>query len=216
MARRWETESPGRAATSPRCPTPVRSRFAHPGVVTSGLAPTRRHRRGGTGAARGGGLQPAARSGGVARAGGRRAAPLHPVGPSAASRDGRALVGPSAEADPVTRRPHISTVPRTLAGRDARNAGDRHGTAGASDEIPEHESSCRIARSSNGKASPGPTSRAGAGRFERVRVSTDHPARGGWGRAALAAGDTVVVRGAEELLSEEFRARVTVGDESGE
>jgi hypothetical protein len=32
----------------------------------------------------------------------------------------------------------------------------------------------------------------------------------------LAPGDTVVVTGAQELLSEEFRARVTVGDESGE
>jgi biotin carboxyl carrier protein len=55
------------------------------------------------------------------------------------------------------------------------------------------------------------------GRFERVRVPTDHPAPGGWiAGPPLAAGDSVVVRGAEELLSEEFRARVTVGDESGE
>jgi hypothetical protein len=55
------------------------------------------------------------------------------------------------------------------------------------------------------------------GRFERVRVATDHPVPGGWVVAGpLSAGDTVVVRGAEELLSEEFRARVTVGDESGE
>jgi hypothetical protein len=57
----------------------------------------------------------------------------------------------------------------------------------------------------------------GADRFERVRVVTDHPAAGGWVvDGPLAAGDSVVVRGAEELLSEEFRARVTVGDESGE
>ena len=54
----------------------------------------------------------------------------------------------------------------------------------------------------------------GANRFERVRVVTDHPAAGGWVVSGpLAAGDSVVVRGAEELLSEEFRARVTVGDE---
>jgi hypothetical protein len=40
---------------------------------------------------------------------------------------------------------------------------------------------------------------------------------GGWvASEPFAAGDSVVVRGAEELLSEEFRARVTVGDESGE
>jgi hypothetical protein len=32
----------------------------------------------------------------------------------------------------------------------------------------------------------------------------------------LAAGERVVVTGVQELLSEEFRARVTVGEESGE
>jgi len=54
-------------------------------------------------------------------------------------------------------------------------------------------------------------------RFERVRVRTGHAARGGWiVDGPLAVGDSIVVRGAEELLSEEFRARVTVGDESGE
>jgi hypothetical protein len=56
-----------------------------------------------------------------------------------------------------------------------------------------------------------------ADRFERIRVATDHPAAGGWiVNGPITAGDSVVVRGAEELLSEEFRARVTVGDESGE
>jgi hypothetical protein len=48
-------------------------------------------------------------------------------------------------------------------------------------------------------------------------VPTDHPAPGGWvAGAPLAPGDTVVVTGVQELLSEEFRARVTVGEESGE
>jgi biotin carboxyl carrier protein len=56
-----------------------------------------------------------------------------------------------------------------------------------------------------------------AGRFERVRVETTSPVPGGWAAGApFAAGDSVVIRGAQELLSEEFRARVTVGDESGE
>ena len=55
------------------------------------------------------------------------------------------------------------------------------------------------------------------GRFERVRVRTGHPEPGGWiVDGSLAVGDSIVVRGAEELLSEEFRAQVTVGDESGE
>jgi hypothetical protein len=56
--------------------------------------------------------------------------------------------------------------------------------------------------------------RRGAGRFVRVRVDTDHPVDGGWlVTGGLTAGDTVVVRGAQQLLSEEFRARVTVGQE---
>ena len=59
--------------------------------------------------------------------------------------------------------------------------------------------------------------RRAPGRYERVRVPTDRPIAGGWiVEGALAPGDTVVVTGAQELLSEEFRARVTVGDESGE
>ncbi|MEO7985286.1 MAG: HlyD family efflux transporter periplasmic adaptor subunit [Gemmatimonadales bacterium] len=54
-------------------------------------------------------------------------------------------------------------------------------------------------------------------RFERVRVATDRPVSGGWiVLGGLQPGDSVVVSGAQELLSEEFRARVTVGDESGE
>jgi biotin carboxyl carrier protein len=57
----------------------------------------------------------------------------------------------------------------------------------------------------------------GAGRFRRVRVPIDRPVAGGFlATRELAAGDTVVVQGAEQLLSEEFRARVTVGDEPGE
>ncbi len=57
----------------------------------------------------------------------------------------------------------------------------------------------------------------GAGRFRRVRVPIDRPVVGGFlATEELAAGDTVVVQGAEQLLSEEFRARVTVGDEPGE
>ncbi|HEU5171108.1 MAG TPA: HlyD family efflux transporter periplasmic adaptor subunit [Gemmatimonadales bacterium] len=59
----------------------------------------------------------------------------------------------------------------------------------------------------------------GADRYARVRVPTDRPLAGGFLAAATGAfrpGDTVVVQGAEQLLSEEFRARVTVGDEPSE
>jgi len=58
---------------------------------------------------------------------------------------------------------------------------------------------------------------ASGGGFRRVRVPIDRPASGGFlVGAGLTAGDTVVIEGAEQLLSEEFRARVTVGDEPGE
>jgi hypothetical protein len=59
--------------------------------------------------------------------------------------------------------------------------------------------------------------RRGEGRYERRPVPIDRPMAQGWLAAGdLKAGDTIVVTGAQQLLSEEFRARVTVGDESGE
>jgi multidrug efflux pump subunit AcrA (membrane-fusion protein) len=59
--------------------------------------------------------------------------------------------------------------------------------------------------------------RRGPGRYERVPVPTSHPTSGGWVvERGIAPGDSIVVRGAETLLSEEFRGRVTVGEESGE
>lgn len=55
------------------------------------------------------------------------------------------------------------------------------------------------------------------GVFSRVRVETTHPLPRGWAvTSGFRDGDRVVTRGAEQLLSEEFRARVTVGEEVGE
>ena len=55
------------------------------------------------------------------------------------------------------------------------------------------------------------------GKFARVRVPTDFPVPGGWRvEHGLAPGNAVVVTGAEQLLSEEFRARIVVGEEVGE
>lgn len=55
--------------------------------------------------------------------------------------------------------------------------------------------------------------------YVRVRIDTSHPLDGGWlvpvAPAGVGASDTVVVRGAQQLLSEEFRARIQVGAESG-
>jgi hypothetical protein len=48
-------------------------------------------------------------------------------------------------------------------------------------------------------------------------VPTDRPLTDGWlAGPPWKTGDSVVVKGAEQLLSEEFRARVTVGDEVAE
>jgi len=54
-------------------------------------------------------------------------------------------------------------------------------------------------------------------RFVRRRVDTSKPVANGWlvthgGALGVHAGDTVVVQGAQDLLSEEFRSSLTVGD----
>jgi hypothetical protein len=55
------------------------------------------------------------------------------------------------------------------------------------------------------------------GRFVRVRVSTDLAVPGGWlVQQGFTPGERVVVTGAGQLLSEEFRARISVGQEVGE
>lgn len=55
------------------------------------------------------------------------------------------------------------------------------------------------------------------GRYVRVRVPTDHPVPEGWlAGEPFHPGDRVVVNGAGQLLSEEFRARIVVGEEVGE
>ena len=135
------------------------------------------------------------------------------------------LVGPAPEADPVTRRPaYLYRAGRSWPGAApgvpivALVAGSQPGGTGAKDDgvfaaavvvpdsaVVQWEGLVWAYR------------QRAPGRFERVRVATDRPVPGGWLTGPpLAAGDTVVLHGAEELLSEEFRARVTVGDESGE
>jgi hypothetical protein len=48
-------------------------------------------------------------------------------------------------------------------------------------------------------------------------IATDRPVPGGWlVQEGVRAGDRVVTRGAAQLLSEEFRARIVVGEENEE
>jgi hypothetical protein len=115
----------------------------------------------------------------------------------------------------VTRQAVSICIARRHAwpGARARHAGGRGGRARGR-RPPAF--SCPTVPWCNGTASPGSTCSARRGSIFRVRCPpTTHAARLD-GRAPLAPGDTVVVTGAELLLSEEFRARVTVGDESGE
>lgn len=126
------------------------------------------------------------------------------------------LVGPALQADPATRRPvYLYRAERGWPGATPGTPVDAlvAGGATASDDgmlvpdgaVVQWEGLVWAYR------------RRAPGRFERTRVITDRPTSGGWiAGAPFAPGDSVVVRGAQELLSEEFRARVTVGDESGE
>ena len=135
--------------------------------------------------------------------------------PDTALRIAARLVGPAAEADPVTRKPAYlyraaRTWPGATPGTPMVALVPRHERATAGVLVPD-----RAVVQWDGFAWV--YLQRAPGRFERVRLSTDRPTPGGWiAGAPLAAGDTVVVTGAEELLSEEFRARVTVGDEAGE
>ncbi len=129
------------------------------------------------------------------------------------------LLGPSPEADPATRRAAY------LYRADRAWPGAAPGTpvvafvagAAAAGKAPRDEALVPDRAVVQWEGLAWAYVRRAPGHFERVRVPTDRPTTGGWiSSAGLAPGDSVVVTGAQEMLSEEFRARVTVGDESGE
>lgn len=124
------------------------------------------------------------------------------------------LLGPAAEADPLTRRPAYlyradrgwpGAAPGTpVAALVPSGAPAVEGVLVPDDAVVQWDGLTWAYR-------------ARGGAFQRVPVSTERPVPGGWvATRVLAAGDTVVVAGAQELLSEEFRSRITVGDEAGE
>jgi hypothetical protein len=135
--------------------------------------------------------------------------------PGAGRRIAARLIGSASEADALTRRPvYLYRAERPWPGATP-------GTPVAA-LVPSGASATRGAMVPDAAVVQwdGLTwayRRHGPGTYERVAVPTDRPVAGGWIAArGLAAGDTVVVTGAQELLSEEFRARISVGDESGE
>jgi biotin carboxyl carrier protein len=124
------------------------------------------------------------------------------------------LIGAAAEADPVTRRPAF--LYRAERGWPGATPGTpviallAHGGLAGGVLLPDHAVV-------QWEGLTWTYLQRGPGRYLRRRVSTDRPAAGGWiVGAPFRVGDTVVVIGAEQLLSEEFRARVTVGEEAGE
>jgi biotin carboxyl carrier protein len=124
------------------------------------------------------------------------------------------LIGPAPEADPLTRQPAYlyrsrsrwpGAVPGTPVGAVVPDGETVQGVLVPDAAVVQWEGLAWAYL------------RRGPGEYARVRVPTDQPSRGGWiAGPPLAAGDSVVVTGVQELLSEEFRARVTVGEESGE
>ena len=124
------------------------------------------------------------------------------------------LIGPAQEADPLTRLPAYlyrasarwpGAVPGTPVGCLVPTGGRTEGALVPDEAVVQWEGLVWTYL------------QRAPGTYARVRVPTDRPAPGGWVVGPpLAAGDTVVLTGVQELLSEEFRARVTVGEESGE
>lgn len=125
------------------------------------------------------------------------------------------LLGPASEVDPVSRRPAFlyraqRAWPGARPGAPLIAAVPTTGSALAGVRVPE-------AAVVQWQGLAWAYVQRGPGQFARVRVPTTSPGAGGWlVTGNLASGDSVVVRGAQELLSEEFRARVSVGEETGE
>lgn len=124
------------------------------------------------------------------------------------------LIGAAREADPLTRRPAYlyrvrarwpGAVPGTPVTALVPDGKPVEGVLVPDEAVVQWEGLAWVYVS------------RGNGEFARVRVSTEQPVQGGWiAGPPLREGDSVVVTGVQELLSEEFRSRVTVGEESGE
>ena len=127
------------------------------------------------------------------------------------------LVGPAPEADPVTHRPAYlyrsgAAWPGARPGASVavlvEAAGNARGQSGL--RVPD-------AAVVQWEGLAWAYVKRAPGRYARVRVPTGRAVEGGWlVSSGVREGDSVVVRGAEQLLSEEFRGRVSVGDETGD
>ncbi len=125
-----------------------------------------------------------------------------------------ALVGPAPEADPLTRGPAV--LYRLRGGAGLRPGGALQALVPDPD-VPGGGVTVPAAAVVQWDALAWVYREAEPGSFTRVRVATDHPVPDGWRvPTGLVPGDRVVIAGAGQLLSEEFRARIVVGEEVGE
>ena len=148
------------------------------------------------------------------------------------------LVGPAADADSLTHLPmYLYRAPRgwpgaapgtpVVAAAPARGAPTRGLFVPAAAVVQweglawvyiEQRSNTPTADTA-GRAVAAPGDHAAHVTYVRHRVDTNHPIDGGWlvgvqsDGGGLTSGDAVVVRGAQQLLSEEFKSRAITGDE---
>jgi len=125
------------------------------------------------------------------------------------------LVGPAPEVDPLTRQPAF------LFRAEAEWPGARPGAPVVASLPDPHSALHGVFVPSEAVVQWDGLTWAfvqhGPSRYLRTPVSTERPVPGGWLDAGeLRSGDSVVVRGAQQLLSEEFRAKIVVGEEMGE
>ncbi len=124
------------------------------------------------------------------------------------------LIGAAVDADPVTRRPAYlyrvhSAWPNTRPGTAVVGFVPSGGASSPGVQVP---ASCVV----QWEGLAWVYLEQEPGKYLRTAVSTGRPVPGGWIVSSLKPGDRVVTQGAGQLLSEEFRAGITVGEEVGE
>lgn len=136
------------------------------------------------------------------------------LGAGARTRVRGSLLGPAPEADPVTREPAF--LYRVVGGWKGIRPGAAV-SAWLADQRPVGGVLVPSAAVVQWDALAWAYQERAPGRYVRVRIPTDRPVSQGWlVTTGLEAGQRVVTRGAGQLLSEEFRARIVVGEEVGE
>jgi biotin carboxyl carrier protein len=135
--------------------------------------------------------------------------------PGSRARVRGSLIGPAPEADPVTREP--AWLYRVSGGWKAMRPGANVSAWVGDSRAPARGVLIPSDAVVQWDALAWAYVEREPGRYVRVRVPTEHPVQDGWlASGGFSPGDRVVIQGAGQLLSEEFRARIVVGEEVGE